>query len=115
MLHSWFDICSFHFYWTQADNLIPAFYCRMSAFLLVFHHGKEKMETEKKAQLWHIHSSYAVYSGAATLEITHQGEPRRAMEHLSFQGSAPEMKFKVSFPVFNIEKLLINSSEGQIT
>lgn len=30
------------------------------------------------------------------------------MEHLSFQGSAPEMKFKVSFPVFNIEKLLIN-------
>lgn len=33
---------------------------------------------------------------------------RRAMKHLSFQGSVPEMKFKISFLVFKTEILLIN-------
>lgn len=105
MLHNWFDICSHHFNWIQADHHIPAFYCGMSALLLFFHHGKEEMETEEKTQLWHIQGSYVGYSGAAPLEITHQGEPRRAMEHLSFQESMPEMKFKISFPVFNTDCL----------
>lgn len=69
--------------------------------------GKRRCKQRKK-QLWHIQDSYPGYSGAATLEIKHQGEPRRATEHLSSQESVPEMKFKISFLVFNTEILLIN-------
>lgn len=64
------------------------------------------METEEKTQLWYVQDFCVGYS--ATLEITHQGEPRRATEHLSFQGSVTALKFKVSFLVFNTDTLLIN-------
>lgn len=77
-------------------------------FAAVFPSWERGDGNRKKNQLWHIQGSYVGYSGAAPLEITHQGEPRRAMELLSFQESVPEMKFKICFLVFNADILLIN-------
>lgn len=89
----------------QIINLISAFYCGRSTLPLVFHHGKEEMEIEKKTTLAHSGFLCWVFRCCHTVDNT-SGTARRAMEHLSFQGPVPE--FKISFLVFNNDILLIN-------